>query len=217
MLKINILNKYINKGGDVTDMSKVVDLFIKKEKFIIASVLLFILGVLAGYLIFLKNPDFIVSNFEELFGDILKLGRKMKTRSKLYVVGLIFQNNLRALLLIMFGGVVLGIITIFGITFNGFIVGIVLALNFYNGQSLVSFLAAILPHGIFELPVILLGGAFGLKMGFELIFPGNVSRNEKFKKNLYQCICSLIVLVPTLFIAAAVEAIVTPYIMRSLS
>lgn len=197
-------------------ISKVIDLFSKKDKFIIVSVLLFVLGVVTGYLVFLKNPDFVVSNFEELFGDIIKLGKKIKDERILYMVGLIFQNNLRALLFIMFGGIALGIIPIFGISFNGLIVGIVLALNFYNGQSLAPFLAAILPHGIFELPVILLGGAFGLKMGFELVFPNNVSRKEKLRQNLYQCIFSLTILIPILFIAAVIEAIITPYIMRSL-
>lgn len=196
-------------------MGEIADSFSGKSKFIKVSVLLFILGIIAGYLLFLKDPRLILLNFEKLFGDILKLATKTKDASKLYIVGLIFRNNLRALLFIMFGGIALGIISLSGIIFNGFLVGIVLALNFYNGQSLAFFLAAILPHGIFELPAVLVGSAFGLKTGLNIIFPGNESRKEMFKKNLYQNVLALTVLVPILFIAAAIETVVTPYIIKS--
>lgn len=106
----------------------------------------------------------------------------------------------------MFGGLALGFVPMFGITFNGFIVGITLALNSYNNRPLAFFLSAILPHGIFGIPAILVGGAFGLRIGYELIFASNESLNEKLKRNLHQSIFSLTVFVPISLIAAIIDS-----------
>lgn len=177
-------------------------------------VFLFIFGAILGYLAFQYNPELVTRNMDRLLGNILKISRAIGRQNKLYITGLIFQNNIKALLLMMFGGALLGLAPFFGILFNGFAIGIVYALNFHQGRSLAFFLAAMLPHGILELPVIILAAAFGLKTGIELAFPGKYSRMELFKKNLQESVLALGILVPMLFMAAVIEAAVTPYFAK---
>jgi stage II sporulation protein M len=196
-------------------MEAIWDSFKGKNKYIVFAVFLFITGIVLGYLVFRYNPELVMKNIQNLLGNILKIGRAMEKQNKLYITGLIFQNNIKALLFMMFGGVAFGLVPFLGILFNGFAVGTVMAMNFYHGRSLAFFLAAMLPHGIMELPAIIIAAAFGLKTGAELIFPGNRSRIELLKQNLQNSVLALGLLVPLLFIAAAVEAIITPYLAKN--
>jgi len=195
-------------------LDNILESFRGKGKLILASVTLFLVGLLIGYYIFLSNPEFVLLNIEKLLGNILRIGEAMEKRSKLHVTGLIFQNNIKALLVIMFGGIAFGLISVFSILFNGFIMGIVMAFTFYQGKSIMFFIAGILPHGILELPVVLGASAFGLKTGLDLLFPRGKGRIKLLKDNLKNSVLSLGVFVPLLFIAAAVEAVITPYIIN---
>lgn len=195
-------------------LDNILESFRGKGKLILASVILFLVGLLTGYYIFSSNPEFVLLNMEKLLGNILKIGEAVEKRSKLHVTGLIFQNNIKALLVIMFGGIAIGLISVYSIFFNGLIMGIVMALTFYQGKSIMFFIAGILPHGLLELPVFLGAGAFGLKTGLDLLFPRGKGRIELLKENLNKNVLSLGVFVPLLFIAAAIEAIITPYIIN---
>lgn len=198
----------------MNSLDKIWDSFKGKGKVIFASILLFIVGILIGYYIFLYEPDFVFSNSDKFLGNIMKIGETMAKRSKLHVTGLIFQNNIKALLLIMFGGIAFGLVPVFSIFFNGFVIGIVMGLSFYQGKTIMFFLAGMLPHGILELPAVLGAGAFGLKTGLDIIFPGSRGRLDLLKDNLKQSVLSLGVFVPALFVAAAIEAIITPYVIK---
>ncbi|MDI3481136.1 MAG: stage sporulation protein [Tepidanaerobacteraceae bacterium] len=195
-------------------MEAILDSFKGKNKYIAFLVFLFVFGAILGYFAFLFNPEMVVRNMEKLLGNILKISRAIGRENKLYIIGMIFRNNIKALLFMMFGGILLGLAPILGILFNGFAVGIVYALNFHQGRSLAFFLAAMLPHGILELPAVILAAAFGLKTGAELVFPGKSSRLELLKKNLKESVLALGILVPVLFVAAVIEASITPYFAR---
>ncbi|HHV18599.1 MAG TPA: stage II sporulation protein M [Thermoanaerobacterales bacterium] len=185
-----------------------------KGKVIFVSIILFIAGILTGYYMFWHNPDFIFLNADKFLGNIMKISEAMAKSSKLHVTGLIFQNNIKALLIIMFGGIAFGLVPIFSIFFNGFIIGIVMALSFYQGKTMTFFLAGMLPHGILELPAVLGAGAFGLKTGLDLVYPGKRGRIYLLKENLRKNVLSLGIFVPVLFLAAAVEAIITPHVIK---
>ncbi|MQK95255.1 stage II sporulation protein M, partial [Escherichia coli] len=97
--------------------------------------------------------------------------------------------------------------------FNGFILGIVEDIV----QNTTMFLAAILPHGIIELPAFVIAGSTGLNLGFELfkaLKKGNISSNGAFQENLKRTIYIIISLIPLFLIAGIIEAFITPLIMR---
>ncbi|KYO65175.1 stage II sporulation protein M [Thermovenabulum gondwanense] len=196
-------------------MEPILNSFKDKKGYIIFSILLFTAGAAIGYFAFKQDPEFILSNLNNLMGNIINIGKQIMGKKKLYAIGLIFQNNVKALLLMMFGGIFFGIIPLIGMIFNGLLIGIMLAMVFYEGKTLAFFLATLLPHGILELPVIILGASFGLKTGFEVIIPSKKqNRMENLKENLTKSVLSMGILVPLLYIAAVIETLITPYFAK---
>jgi len=192
----------------------VLDSFRGKALYFFGSSLIFFAGCFLGWLVFWQNPTFVLDNLDKLLGNLVEIGKKLEGAGKLAAAGYIFYNNAKALLVMIFGGVVFGIIPLFNLLFNGIVVGVVLAMNLYHGQSLSFFLAGILPHGMLELPAIWAGAAFGLKTGVELFNPKGMSRLDRLKDNLRGDILALGLLIPVLLVAALVEALVTPAVMN---
>ena len=129
----------------------------------------------------------------------------------------ILMNNLRATLLILLGGIisfsVLGIIIYL---INVSLVGVVLGVFKLIGYSpALLFAAGLLPHGIFEIPALMIASAIVLRMGAILVTP-------QIGKSMGQVVFELLadwlkvfigVIVPLLIVAALIEAYVTPLIL----
>ncbi|MDW8034230.1 MAG: stage II sporulation protein M [Nitrososphaerota archaeon] len=102
------------------------------------------------------------------------------------------------------------LITLF---FNGFILGV--AEDIIRNTTM--FLAAILPHGVIELPAFIIAGSIGLKLGFEFLKAfkrRNIDSDEVFHENLKKAIYMIVSLIPLFFIAGVIEAFITPLVMR---
>lgn len=193
-------------------MEEIIRTFKDKKPYIILSTIIFFGGAILGYYLFMQNPEYFLNNLDKLLGNIKRISQAMQGKRPLYVVGMIFSNNIRALVIMMLGGVCLGLVPMAVILFNGIMVGVVLAMNLLEGNTAAFFMAAMLPHGILEIPAIIVGGAFGLKTGHNVIFTGKHKRWDLLKQNIKESFLALGVLVPVLFIAAGVEAIITPHI-----
>jgi len=99
------------------------------------------------------------------------------------------------------------------LVFNGFILGVVEDLV----QNLTLFLAAILPHGIIELPAFIISGSAGLKLGFEFLKAlkkGSPGSNPDLHNALRRTIYIILGLVPLFLVAGIIEAFITPQIMH---
>lgn len=99
------------------------------------------------------------------------------------------------------------------LAFNGFLLGVVEDLV----QNLTLFLAAILPHGIIELPAFIIAGSAGLNLGFELIKAlkrGSPGSDIELHKALRRTIYIILGLVPLFIVAGIIEAFITPLIMH---
>jgi uncharacterized membrane protein SpoIIM required for sporulation len=95
---------------------------------------------------------------------------------------------------------------------NGFILGIVNEIT----PSSTMLLAAILPHGIIEIPAFILAGSCGLKLGFNVIkaLLGKDSNQEGLRIALRQAVYVALGLIPLFLIAGFIEAMVTPTVMK---
>lgn len=92
----------------------------------------------------------------------------------------------------------------------GFILGFFFQLNLNPWPLLAGF---ILPHGIFELPAVILGIAAALKISTSLIAPpDNMGIGESFQFAIVNYIKLLGLIVPLLLLAAIIEANITPAI-----
>jgi len=126
----------------------------------------------------------------------------------------LFMNNTRAVAAIFFAGLFsFGVLGILLYMLNVGIIGGLYALFELLGMSpLPIFIAGVLPHGIFELPALMIGSAVALYMGAVIVTP-------QTGKSMGEVIIELLadwtkiflgVVVPLLAVAAVIEAYVTP-------
>lgn len=114
----------------------------------------------------------------------------------------IFVNNLKvAMLLIFLGPLTLGLGTLIVLVINGLILGGVLG-SIKDDLSLISLLA---PHGIIEVPILLLAASIGFKMVIHIL---SVKMDFRF---LFKYI---LIVVFGLLIAASIETFVTPMFLK---
>ncbi|MEM2276516.1 MAG: stage II sporulation protein M, partial [Thermoproteota archaeon] len=122
-------------------------------------------------------------------------------------------HNWQVSLATAFSGLVFIVPVLTTLFFNGFILGVVEDIV----QNPTMFLAAILPHGIIELPAFIISGSIGLNIGFiflNALKKRNVSSNEVFHENLKKAIYIIISLIPLFLVAGIIETFITPLIMR---
>ncbi len=191
--------------------------FSQHQKWFAASLLIFV-----GSLLFFKALTFVYYEemfqfFSLFFDELEQLASDVFSGPSMWRgVGILFANNLRASLMMLLGGILL-IFPLFGLIVNGGLVGVVSTLITYEETlSLFGFYSVgILPHGVFEIPAILLSGAIGLKISKELLSPPRgETRKHRLKKNYQAALWSLPVIILLLAIAAVVEVFVTPWLMQ---
>lgn len=73
-------------------------------------------------------------------------------------------NNLVAVTVMLLGAVSVGTLTVFALLLNGFVVGFVVELALREATAL-EIVLLIAPHGVLEIPAILLVAAIGLRFG----------------------------------------------------
>ncbi len=154
--------------------------------------------------------------FETYFHEIGEIGDRVFSAEPLIGTILLFWNNLTAALVMIVFGVILGLPTIFALIINGGALGVLAPLISYQGENpLIFYLLGIVPHGIFEVPAILIAGAIGLKIGFQLLFPPSSSpRLSNLKSNFNLVVNLLPGLVILLAIAAIIEIYLTPQLLN---
>jgi len=128
----------------------------------------------------------------------------------------ILRNNLYVVAYEMFGGVFL-LPTINSLFFSGFALGFVLKNLISVRVEFKEILLLVLPHGIFEIPAIIIAGAAGFKIPYEIIryLAGRkeqILTKEDIKEYLTLALISIILIV----IAAWIEANVTLKIAKAM-
>ncbi|WP_414469379.1 stage II sporulation protein M [Methanobacterium sp. ACI-7] len=142
-------------------------LYRRNELLLIISAAVFLGSLFAGY--FLSSfIDPIMANVFNSFRDRVGRGEiKLTTIS-------IFANNLQIAFSLYAGGIIVGLITIWILVFNGIFIGYA-ASKFPIGD----FIIYTIPHGIFELTGIIIAGAAGLRLASTVIHIINDARKIK--------------------------------------
>jgi len=97
--------------------------------------------------------------------------------------------------------------------FNGFILGVVGSLV----PNMKMFIAAILPHGIIELPSFILSGSVGSSLAYKFmkaLMRGGASTDAEVHRAVRRSIYIILGLAPLFILAGIIEAFLTPIIMR---
>jgi stage II sporulation protein M len=188
------------------------------NKYWIASSLIFLVGIVLGYGYSESFDAFIQSQIDGL----RELARMIedKPNTKLYLFGVIFLNNTFKSILMVFAGALFAFIPVFFLVINGMILGY-LAENQVQSEQLGLLLKGILPHGIIEIPAIVIASAFGIRFG-AILFKGLLSilspRGRAASKaevlqfmRITPALC--LGLVVSLLVAAIIESTITPWVM----
>jgi len=172
--------------------------------YILLSSLVFVGGVFAGYSFVYNFPEETQQIVEEL-KEFFASGEEM-TQFQIFLF--ILKNNITKLFMILLLGIFAGIIPLLASFANGMILGIFGCLV-AESLSWQFFLVGILPHGIIEIPVLILAAAIGMRIGkvaLWRLFGGKTGIKKELAKALKFYI---IILVPLLILAAVIEAFVT--------
>ncbi len=136
----------------------------------------------------------------------------------------IIANNVRVAAILIFTGALFGLFPILIVFSNGIVLGVVAffinriaavatALGFDSGCVYYSSLLSVLPHGIFELPIILVSAVFGFRIGWRFMFPGGERRVKASFVAFIEALKALVFLImPFLILAGVIESFATPQI-----
>lgn len=129
------------------------------------------------------------------------------------ILAFIIVNNLIKALFVIVSGVLLGIPSLLFIAINGITLGSMAgAVGAKAGYGIVA--AGLLPHGVIELPAIVLATALGFSLGKEALF-WILRRGDRLKAQFHDSLSLYLKLVlPALVVAALIEVFLTPLIVR---
>ena len=180
-------------------------LFIATVAFCVIILLTFILGLL--------RPS-VAANTMQMFANMIKDAGLMDDDGSISTVG-IFLNNLRAFLVTAcYGFLPFLFLPALSLALNGAILGLFAAFYVNNGQSLFVYLMGILPHGVFELPALVLAMSCGLYLCRVITDYVRFNRKGTVKPALANIARVLVLnVLPLTAIAAVIEANVTPLIL----
>ncbi|MDQ0872670.1 stage II sporulation protein M [Paenibacillus sp. V4I3] len=144
-----------------------------------------------------------------------------KENPQLWFFIFIFLNNAIKSVVIIFLGLLLGILPLFMLIANGMILGYVLSLQTHE-STLSIVLKGILPHGIIEIPVILIACAYGLKLGLlvwksvaQLFVPDkDKTARTELVKILHLTKPLIVSIVVLLLVAAIIESTLTYWLVH---
>lgn len=176
---------------------------------LIIILLLFFATTCVGWIGSSQNPS--------VGDDLMKLFEKevagqISTDHPLDMCVKLFFNNLGACLLLFLGGASFGIVTIFIMSLNGVVIGAIMEIV-SKEHTAIFVAAALLPHGIFEIPSFIIAGALGVLLAQALIAEWYGSGDAAPEAVSYARLFILYV-IPLVAIAACVEAFITPVIIH---
>lgn len=174
--------------------SKCWDFLVECRWFVVGVVGLFAVSFLVGF----AYPGFFS---EEIFELLREMVSRFEGLTTLEMVGAIFFNNVWKSLIAMVLGVLVGIFPLVSSVINGYVAGFVSHYAVLDGGIFT--LWRLLPHGVFELPAVLISMGIGVRIGFDIL-SGRGKVKENFREGLRFFV---FVVVPLLVVAAGIEGL----------
>ena len=179
---------------------------------LLAIILLFMMFATAGFVVAMAYPTFTdntLTDFKQEVGPLKEL-------SPFGLMLGIFENNAIKCFLSVVLGLALGIAPIVFIIANGFVIGIVVGATFAKA-GILYIIVGIVPHGIVEMPMVLISAAIGLKLGTDVLRKLFMKKAEVVKDLKEALLVFIFWIAPLLFIAAFLETFVTSTLLYLLS
>lgn len=180
----------------------------ENKSYVLVAALAFTVSVVAGYFYSLVNPGFAemgMSQFQDSFSWITEL-------HPMLILGIVFLNNAIKAFFALVLGVAFGLIPLGFLTLNGVMMGLV-AYHISNTRGWAYFLAGVGPHGVIEIPMLILSAGIGIRLGYRA-FDTIRGKQVNLKREVKRAIVFYAkIILPLLLLASAVEAILTPLVL----
>lgn len=182
--------------------------------FIAIALLVFLLpGLIAGGWVYLDENAIYsildgpgVRQVEQMYDpSASKIGREREAETDIFMFGFYIQNNISIAFRCFAGGLLAGLGTLLVLFFNGLHIGGI-AGHLTRLDYVDTFYPFVVGHGAFELTAIVFSGAAGLKLGYSILNPDQLSRLDSLRLAGRESIPMLYGIVLMLVIAALMEA-----------
>ena len=194
--------------------------FRRRQNAFYSALCLFFLGGIfgAGIIFFDYDSKSILMPLSHLSGDpservAFEENRKSdpQSGSRSTFSALLMQNNIRVSIMALALGMTFGVGTIIVLFSNGVLLGAV-ACDYVLAGETTFLLGWLLPHGVIEIPAILLGGQAGLVLGMALIGWGNsLALRERLRLVRADLVTLMIGVAIMLIWAGIIESFVSQY------
>ncbi len=189
-------------------------LFSDHKQWLLIAMGWFLLGGGIGVAVYALWPELVMSFLKMLKEKFLQ----DKTEGFSEATTIFLHNFLSSAICLLLG-VLVGLAPVFALVANGFAMGCVSAVMLFGAKhsfslSLLVLAAAIVPHGIIELPTIILCAAIGLKIGWAWL--GSRAEGKRIavlKDNYIAGLKALPGIALLLALAALIETFVTPHVI----
>ncbi len=192
------------------------------KHYLIAAVVVFLAGIFLG----LTATDALRQFIQEKIAGVAELASRLSEQDtpQLWFFGYIFLNNSIQSILIIFFGVLFALYPLFALVVNGMMLGYLFGRIPDAHEAWILAAKGILPHGIIEIPAILLASAYGIRLGalmFKAVLrlPLRMMRNQPARGGEWahffkMTLPLMLTLVSALFLAAAIESTLTYWLMK---
>ncbi len=168
-----------------------------------ALALLFIISGVLGF----ATAEFLPTETGEAMEQIKEEIAFIGELEKIEIFFLIFLNNSIKAFFMMLLGILFGVIPVIFILLNGYMLGIITSV-IIAGEGIISILLGILPHGMFEIPAILIIAGYGVWLGE--MFSKKLRNKDMFTPYLKIALKKYIkIILPIIALAAFIEVFIT--------
>ena len=174
------------------------------KRWIFVAIGLFGVGIASG----LATPVSIAELFSEDLAAIRELAAILEP-FQITTAIFIFLKNVSALLISFVFSPILCLVPILALTVNGWLISFI-SVAVVQEESLGLLLAGLLPHGIFELPALIMGEAAALSFGALTIVALVSKKKDLLLPGLKQNLRYLLIACTLLLPAAIIETYITP-------
>lgn len=184
------------------------------KKIALLCALAMLAAIVLGFALGLLSPETVDMALTQFMAMIEDAG-VVDSAGNLSPFGLLTNNWTAMLTAALYGFVPFLFLPLLSIAVNGLLMGLLAAWYYSNGISLGLYLAGILPHGIFELPALLLSAACGVCLCRNMC---RLVVSSPKRAPMVELLCDLLrvmllIVLPMTVAAAFIEAYVTPVVM----
>jgi stage II sporulation protein M len=178
--------------------------------------------MLAGFVVGATNSSF-DSFIQGQIAGLRQMAESIEANnnSTLWFIVFIFFNNAIKAILVMYLGALLGIVPFIFLTINGMMIGYLVSKAAEQGGGVLYTLIVkgLLPHGILEIPAIIIACAYGFRFG-KMMFQGlgalfvrRAGWGKELERFIIRTLPVMVLIVCMLLTAAVIESTITVWLL----